>query len=70
MVDVDGVLVHPTGGRHPFADLEAALGLSLETLQAAFFAPHWDAIVTGREPLRDRLTEVLARIAPISPRIG
>lgn len=65
MVDVDGVLIKGRAdGRPALADLEVDLGLPIATLQAEFFAPHWETIVTGREPLRDRLAEVLARIAP------
>jgi putative hydrolase of the HAD superfamily len=65
MVDVDGVLVagRAADGRHLFSDLEAR-GLSIEKLQAEFFTPHWEAIVTGREGLMERLTPVMARIAP------
>jgi putative hydrolase of the HAD superfamily len=66
MLDVDGVLVNgrPADGLPFAAGLEADLGLSAERLQDAFFRPHWDAIVTGREPLEDRLATVLERIAP------
>jgi putative hydrolase of the HAD superfamily len=66
MVDVDGVLVNgrPRDGQHLFADLEADLGVPLDKLQAEFFAPHWEAIVTGRAHLMDRLAPVLARLAP------
>lgn len=65
MVDVDGVLViGRADGRPALTELEADLGLPLATFQAEFFAPHWEAIVTGRQPLIERLTEVLARIAP------
>jgi putative hydrolase of the HAD superfamily len=62
MVDVDGVLVtgRPADGRHWAADL----GLSFENLQTAFFKPFWEEIVTGRVDLRERLTSVLARLAP------
>jgi putative hydrolase of the HAD superfamily len=66
MVDVDGVLVHgrPADGK-PFAtDLEADLGVSLAKLQAEFFEPHWEAIVTGRAAMMDRLPQVLTRLAP------
>lgn len=69
MVDVDGVLVggRPRDGK-PFAtDLEADLGIPLERLHAEFFAPHWEAIVTGRVPMMERLEPVLARIAPSVP---
>jgi putative hydrolase of the HAD superfamily len=66
MVDVDGVLVNgrPKDGRHHAADLQADLGVQFERLQAEFFKPHWEAIVTGRAQLMDRLVPVLARIAP------
>ena len=69
MVDVDGVLVNgrPKDGRHLFTDLEADLGLPLDRLQAEFFKPHWEAIVTGRAQLMDRLVPVLARITPALP---
>ncbi len=64
MVDVDGVLVH---GRPWDADIESDLGVSFEKLRAEFFEPHWEAIVTGREQMMDRLVPVLARIAPHLP---
>ena len=66
MLDVDGVLVggRPDDGRELFATLEADLGLSPALLRAAFFEPHWQAIVTGKEPLAPRLASVLGRIAP------
>lgn len=59
MVDVDGVIVIPR--RDGWA---ADLGLSPTVLQAHFFAPHWTDIVLGRAGLHERLTPVLARIAP------
>lgn len=66
MVDVDGVLVHgrPADGRPVFSELKSDLGLSYERLRAEFFNRHWDAIVTGREPLLPRLEAVLGEIAP------
>lgn len=66
MMDVDGVLVsgRPTDGRHLFAELEADLGLSPDRLRETFFTPFWEAIVTGREGLTERLAPVLAAIAP------
>jgi putative hydrolase of the HAD superfamily len=69
MVDVDGVLVNgrPKDGRHHATDLETDLGVPFERLQAEFFKPHWEAIVTGRAELLDRLVPVLARIAPALP---
>lgn len=63
MVDVDGVVVRPRPGGWA-ANLEADLGLSLERLQADFFAPHWADIAMGRAALADRLAPVLAQIAP------
>ena len=69
MVDVDGVLVNgrPRDGQHLFTDLEADLGVPLDRLQAEFFKPHWEAIVTGRAQMMERLVPVLARIAPSLP---
>lgn len=66
MVDVDGVLVRgrPDDGRPWSDELERDLGLRAEELQRAFFVPHWEDIVLGRAALRDRLTPVLAMIAP------
>ena len=66
MLDVDGVLVdgRPQDGKHLFFDLEADLGISLDSLRQAFFAPYFQAIVTGRDQLRPRLASVLKKIAP------
>lgn len=66
MMDVDGVLVRGRPGDGlPFAtDLEQDLGISLERLQRGFFKPHWAEIVTGRAPLTETLSAVLASIAP------
>lgn len=66
MMDVDGVLVtgRPRDGAHLFTDLEADLGMSLETLQREFFSPRWPDIVTGKKPLLPELAEVLAIVAP------
>jgi putative hydrolase of the HAD superfamily len=63
MVDVDGVVVVPRPGGWA-ADMEADLGLSVATLQAQFFKPHWDDIANGRARLHDRLAPVLAQHAP------
>lgn len=65
MIDVDGVLVigRPSDGRHWAAALQADLGLNFDDLQAAFFKPHWEEIVTGRADLRERLADILVRIA-------
>lgn len=63
MVDVDGVVVvhpHPHGWS---ANLENDLGLARDTLQTAFFEPHFHEVVHGRAPLRDRLGPVLQEIA-------
>lgn len=68
MVDVDGVLiVHPDP--HGWsAHLERDLGLSSEVLQRDFFQRHWQDIILGRAPLRERLAPVLSEIAPhLSP---
>lgn len=66
MVDVDGVLVHgrPDDGQPWASSLHADLGVSPADLQREFFAPYWDAIVTGRLNLHEQLGPVLARIAP------
>lgn len=66
MVDVDGVLVRgrPDDGRRWSTSLEEDLGLAVEALQRAFFAIHWDEVLTGRATLDDRLAPVLAAIAP------
>lgn len=63
MLDVDGVVVVPRPGGWA-ANLETDLGLSRETLQARFFAPHWRDVVLGRAGLTARLAPVLAEIAP------
>jgi len=63
MVDVDGVVVVPPPGGWS-ATMEADLGLAPATLQARFFAPHWNDIVLGRAGLHERLAPVLAEIAP------
>ncbi|PZP19211.1 MAG: haloacid dehalogenase, partial [Sphingomonas hengshuiensis] len=64
MVDVDGVLiVHPHSGGWA-DDLERDIGIEPSLLHRAFFARHWDDVVNGRAPLRDRLAPVLERIAP------
>lgn len=65
MVDVDGVLiVHPDQGGWS-ANLERDLGIPVTALQAAFFEQqHWDDVIHGRTPLRERLATVLQEIAP------
>ena len=64
MVDVDGVvIVHPEPQGWS-GHLERDLGLSKTLLQSAFFEPYRQDIILGRADLRDRLTPVLAEIAP------
>ena len=63
MLDVDGVLIVPRPGGWA-ADIEADLGLSRAALAEHFFAVHWDDVVMGRAGLHERLSPVLARIAP------
>ena len=67
MIDVDGVVIVD---REPYGwstYLERDLGLAPSRLQDAFFAAHFDDIVHGRAALRERLTPVLAEIAPHLP---
>jgi putative hydrolase of the HAD superfamily len=63
MVDVDGVLIRPRPGGWA-VDLETELGVSPAELAEHFFAIHWDDVVMGRAGLHERLSPVLARIAP------
>jgi putative hydrolase of the HAD superfamily len=63
MLDVDGVLITPRPGGWA-VDLEADLGLAPAALAEHFFALHWDDVVMGRAGLHERLSPVLARIAP------
>lgn len=64
MVDVDGVLiVHPHIAGWT-VNLHRDLGVTVADLQRVFFTPHWDDVVHGRASLRDRLSPVLAEIAP------
>lgn len=64
MVDVDGVIVRPSNPLGWSADIERDLGIPPAELQARFFRPHWDDVVHGRAPLRQRLALALAEIAP------
>lgn len=64
MVDVDDVLVAHPDPRGWTADLERDLGVPVAGLQQLFFAPHWDDVVHGRAPLRERLAPVLAQLSP------
>ncbi|WP_353203968.1 HAD-IA family hydrolase [Sphingomonas sp.] len=67
MVDVDGVLlVHPDPAGWS-ATLERDLGISIATLQSAFFEPHWNDVIHGHATLRERLEPVLRGIAPQLP---
>ena len=61
MLDVDGVVVHgrPEDGQLWAKNIERDLGIVPERLHALFFAPHWDAIVTGRKNLVSVLEEIL-----------
>jgi putative hydrolase of the HAD superfamily len=64
MVDVDGVIVvHPNPDGWS-ATLEGDLGVAPLALQEIFFKQHWDEVVHGRATLRERLSPVLAEIAP------
>lgn len=66
MVDVDGVVVdgRPADGQGWASSLEEDLGLASSDLHKALFEPYWDAIVTGKLSLEERLASVLADIAP------
>lgn len=64
MVDVDGVVVHPNDPGGWAVRIREDLGLDFETLQAGFFRVHWQEIAHGRADLYERLTPVLAEIAP------
>ena len=63
MVDVDGVVVTPRPGGWA-VDLEADLGISPALLQARFFKPVWRDVFLGRAGLHEKLSPVLAEIAP------
>lgn len=69
MMDVDGVLVtgRPADGLPWATGLRDDLGVDLGELRRAFFAPSWDAIVTGRLALRPALDAALSSIAPHLP---
>lgn len=64
MVDVDGVLIVHPDALGWSANLERDLGVSPSRLQTVFFQRHWDDVVHGRAPLRDRLAPALREIAP------
>ncbi|WP_226573346.1 HAD family hydrolase [Acuticoccus sediminis] len=65
MLDVDGVVVNgrPGDGGSWATDIERDLGISPDALQSVFFAPHWDAIVTGRADLGDVLEACLPALS-------
>lgn len=69
ILDVDGVLVtgRPSDGRPWASGLRDDLGVDPDALHRAFFAPHWQAVVTGRAPLRPTLGAALAAVAPDVP---
>ncbi|MGX5735477.1 HAD family hydrolase [Bosea thiooxidans] len=62
MIDVDGVLIVNPDPQGWSANLERDLGISKDSLQAEFFAPHWPDIVSGRADLYSRLVPVLEKI--------
>jgi putative hydrolase of the HAD superfamily len=64
MVDVDGVLIVHPDERGWSANLERDLGIAPSTLHSAFFQQHWDDVVHGRAPLRERLAPVLSSLSP------
>jgi len=64
MVDVDGVIVVHPDPKGWSINLERDLGLSAARLQEAFFKPYFGDVVHGRVDLHERLTPVLAEIAP------
>lgn len=63
MVDVDGVVITPRPGGWA-AEMQGDLDLAASDLQTHFFAPHWNDIILGRAGLHERLSPVLAEIAP------
>jgi putative hydrolase of the HAD superfamily len=64
MVDVDGVVVHPSNPKGWFAHLERDLGVPVAALQSRFFERDWADVVHGRAALRERLAIALEQIAP------
>jgi len=64
MVDVDGVLIIHPDERGWSANLERDIGIVAASLQADFFAPHWDDVVHGRASLRDCLSPYLQKAKP------
>jgi putative hydrolase of the HAD superfamily len=64
MVDVDDVVIVHPDERGWSANLERDLGILPSALQTAFFTPHWEDIIHGRAPLRERLGPVLQELRP------
>jgi putative hydrolase of the HAD superfamily len=61
MMDVDGVLLggRPADGLPYTTDLQRDLGISPTRLQAEFFGPQWQSIITGRRDLKPALETAL-----------
>lgn len=64
MVDVDGVLIVHPDELGWSANLERDLGISRTALQTGFFQQHWDHVVHGKAPLRERLAPALRSLSP------
>jgi putative hydrolase of the HAD superfamily len=64
LVDVDGVVVVHPDPLGWSGSLEADLGVSPARLSSEFFRPYWDDVICGRAGLYERLSPVLAAIAP------
>lgn len=67
MVDVDGVLVRHEEDQRWDSTLLVDMGINPDELGSEFFAPHFMDIVLGRADLAERLSLVLADIAPNVP---
>lgn len=70
-LDVDGVLLDPDryGQGTWQRALEHRYKVEPEELNAGFFRPHWDSIVTGKQPLLPVLEQALDGLQwPMSPR--
>jgi len=63
-LDIDGVCIdgRPQDGKPWWTDLQADLGLPVETLQDVFFKPHWPDIFVGRKPMRPSLDDALRKV--------
>ena len=64
MVDVDGVIIVHPDPKGWSVNLERDLGVSAERLREGFFRPHFGDVIHGRAGLIERLTPVLATLAP------